>query len=524
MGHISLFRKYRPMNFEELVGQEHITKTLKNALEARRIGHAYLFCGPRGTGKTSSARIFAKALNCDKGITPSPCNKCDMCISINNGSALDIIELDAASNTQVDKVREFIIQKVSFAPTRGRYKAYIIDEVHKLSDASFNALLKTLEEPPKHTIFILATTHPHELLPTILSRCQRFDFKRITQTEITSYLRKVADDEKLKIEEGALGLIAGHSEGSLRDAMVILEQLFSYASTDIKASHVSELLGLTDSEVLFDFSDVLAQNDTVRALELVDELVSKGSDIEKLGQELIEFYRRLLVAKVSYDKILNEFGEDYVNKIKEHAGRYSATRIMNILKILIDLKSRIKDTSINRILWEMAIVKITKWETEPSLDKMAERLTKLEEAVKNISPQNIKEEKKEIAKKAAAESRLVKAAKEKEPCSEKIKDVLGEDEWQRIMQVVKKEKVSLYAILVEAKPLFDGNKVKLNFKKGYDFHKDKALESKNYLAEIIEKHLQKNIGIEAAVTEEKDEDAEDNQHTQLVKDVMDVFG
>lgn len=543
MAYLSLFRKYRPSNFEEIIGQEHIITTLKNALDNKKITHAYLFCGPRGTGKTTSARIFAKALNCEKGITSTPCNKCDMCLSINKGSSLDIIELDAASNTQVDKVREFIIQKVNFSPTSGRYKVYIIDEVHKLSDASFNALLKTLEEPPSHTVFILATTHPHELLPTILSRCQRFNFKRLSLAEIILQLRRVSKNEKIDIEEGALSLIAQSSEGSMRDSIVILEQLASYAGDEIKHSHIYELLGLTDSGLLFDISNIFAENNTLKSLEILEEIINKGFDIEKLCKDMIEFYRRILITKISGSKNFIEFGEDYVKKLEEQTIRYSAARIMNILKILIELKSRLKDTSVNRTLWEMAMVKITKLEAEPSLDKIAEKVFELEEKIKMmpaereniesvrspvpigagavkkekiISPPEIKEEKQPVTK-------LTEDNTGSTAAGNKEKTNVSKDNWNKILQIIKKEKMSLYAILAEAKTEDGDGYIKLLFKKGYEFHRDKILENKEYLKKLLEKNLMKEINLEAVISDDLTTEHEKEKHDEMVKDVMDIF-
>lgn len=548
MAYLSLFRKYRPSNFEEIIGQEHIITTLRNALDNKKITHAYLFCGPRGTGKTTSARIFAKALNCEKGITSTPCNKCDMCLSINNGSALDIIELDAASNTQVDKVREFIIQKVNFSPTSGRYKVYIIDEVHKLSDASFNALLKTLEEPPSHTVFVLATTHPHELLPTILSRCQRFNFKRLSLAEIILQLRKVSKNEKIDIEEGALSLIAQSSEGSMRDSIVILEQLASYAGDEIKHSHIYELLGLTDSGLLFDISNIFAENNTLKSLEILEEIINKGFDIEKLCKDMIEFYRRILITKISGSRNFIEFGEDYVKKLEEQTIRYSAARIMNILKILIELKSRLKDTSVNRTLWEMAMVKITKLEAEPSLDKIAEKVFELEEKIKSMSAEAEKENiefdrspvpieagtvrnKKSLhGQTAPAQSVQHEAqtdAGKIAPCNDaetKEKTNVSKDNWNKILQIIKKEKMSLYAILAEAKTEDGDGYIKLLFKKGYEFHRDKILENKEYLKKLLEKNLMKEISLEAVISDDVTTEHEKEKHDEMVKDVMDIFG
>jgi len=285
MAHVALFRKYRSQDFDQLSGQDHVSLTLRNAIRLQRVAQAYLFCGPRGTGKTSSARIFAKALNC---IGPDaahplaappdqPCNQCRICRAITEGSSLDVTEIDAASHTGVENVREVIIEKAGFAPVEGRHKIYVIDEVHKLSNAAFNALLKTLEEPPPHLVFILATTDPHDLPATIVSRCQRFDFRRISQRDIFERLQYVCAQEGYAAEPEALQMVAEAADGALRDALVILEQAAAFADGQLTAANVVTLLGVTERDALFRCADLLLGRDVEGALALLDALLAECS-------------------------------------------------------------------------------------------------------------------------------------------------------------------------------------------------------------------------------------------------------
>ncbi|MCI0482817.1 MAG: DNA polymerase III subunit gamma/tau, partial [Candidatus Dadabacteria bacterium] len=277
MSYVVFARKYRPRDFDEIIGQSHITTTLKNAIARDRVAHAYLFAGPRGVGKTTTARILAKALNCEKGPTPKPCNKCSSCLEITSGSSLDILEIDGASNTGVDDIRS-LRENARFTPAKGGFKVYIIDEVHMLSDSAFNALLKTLEEPPPHVKFIFATTHAHKVPPTILSRCQRFDFRRIPAKEILDNLKRIVKEEKISVSEDALGLIAKYGDGSMRDSQVILDQFVSFAQGKVGAEEVVKVLGIVDDEVLFALSAAISGKDPGAALDAVDRLVNEGKD------------------------------------------------------------------------------------------------------------------------------------------------------------------------------------------------------------------------------------------------------
>ena len=286
MAHQSLYRKYRPQTFDAVVGQEHIERTLRNAVADGKVAHAYLFTGPRGTGKTTTARILAKALNCEHGAGANPDGTCEQCIEIAEGRHPDVYELDAASRTGVDNVREEIIGRVSFAPTKGRYKVYIIDEVHMLSATAFNALLKTIEEPPSHVVFVLATTHPHKVPETIQSRCQRFDFHRIGIDDIVGRLRVIRDGEGFDIDDAALALIARHAAGGMRDAITTLEQLASFTGGTVTVEDVEGLLGEVDAAQLLQIAGLVAQRDVAGCFRWVARFAEEGTDLAEFVREL----------------------------------------------------------------------------------------------------------------------------------------------------------------------------------------------------------------------------------------------
>ena len=286
MSYIVFARKYRPQAFEEVVGQSHITTTLENAIAQDRVAHAYIFAGPRGVGKTTTARIFAKALNCEKGPTADPCNKCPSCLEITQGSSLDILEIDGASNRGIDEIRN-LRENVKFSPSKGRFKVYIIDEVHMLTSEAFNALLKTLEEPPKHVKFIFATTQAHKVPPTILSRCQRFDFRRISIKDIVDSLKAIAKKEDLKVDDDVLILMAKHSDGSMRDAQVVLDQISSFADGRISLEDASKILGAVSDDILFSLAESIKSKDSLKALKIIDDLANEGKDVAQIVLYLI---------------------------------------------------------------------------------------------------------------------------------------------------------------------------------------------------------------------------------------------
>lgn len=303
MSYLVLARKWRPQNFEDIAGQGHITRTLQNAIRTSRIAHAYLFTGVRGVGKTTAARILAKALNCEKGPTPTPCNECQHCVEITNGNSIDVLEIDGASNRGIDEIRQ-IIENVRYQPAKCHFKIYIIDEVHQVTKDAFNALLKTLEEPPPSVKFILATTEPHRLPETILSRCQRYDFRRIALREIVQRLGEIAQKEGAKVTDGALVLLAREADGSMRDAQSLLEQVLASAhgataeSPSIDEGMLQEVLGLAERQVLYDLSNAVIQGDAKGCIEIIAEIVAQGRDLTRLSRDLVEQFRNLLIARL----------------------------------------------------------------------------------------------------------------------------------------------------------------------------------------------------------------------------------
>ncbi|HHW14881.1 MAG TPA: DNA polymerase III subunit gamma/tau, partial [Firmicutes bacterium] len=298
MTYVSLYRKWRPQTFSEVISQEHVTRTLQNALRMGRIAHAYLFAGPRGTGKTTVARLLAKALDCRQGPTPEPCGQCDNCTQIRDGLSLNVIEIDGASNRGIEEIRD-LREKVKLVPVQAPYKVYIIDEIHMLTPDAFNALLKTLEEPPAHVVFIFATTEPHKIPATILSRCQRFDFKRLTVPELSAHLSRIASAEGLELAPETVTLIARNADGGLRDALSLLDQCIAFAGKKIGAADVETLLGTVETEALLRFMDLVARRDLVGGLTYLSELMDEGKDLHRLARDLMGHLRNLLLAKLA---------------------------------------------------------------------------------------------------------------------------------------------------------------------------------------------------------------------------------
>ena len=380
MAYLSLYRKYRPQTFDEILGQRHVSETLANAINADKVAHAYLFTGPRGTGKTSTARILAKALNCEKGPTPNPCGVCDACRAITEGSSLDVIEMDAASHSKVDETRD-ILAGVPLATAGGRKKVYVIDEVHMLSSGSFNALLKTLEEPPSHVLFILATTEPHKVLSTIVSRTQHFDFRRVPANILEEHLADIAKREGYDIEPAAFGIIARHADGGVRDALSALDQLASITG-HITAQDAEELLGERHDDSFMELFDAIATNDVGRVFVTTHALVTQGADPRQLAFGTLAHARSLLLLRSAPDAgSLLEVAEDDLAALETQSQSISGATLLRILDLLGKAITEMRNAPNHRLLLEVALVRAAAPETDPSPGGLMGRLERLERRI-----------------------------------------------------------------------------------------------------------------------------------------------
>ena len=396
MSYTALYRKFRPQGFEEVKGQEHIVTTLKNQIKAGRIGHAYLFCGTRGTGKTTIAKIFAKAVNCENPADGSPCGECALCRAISSGASMNVIEIDAASNNGVDNIRE-IVDEVSYSPAEGKYKVYIIDEVHMLSIGAFNALLKTLEEPPSYVIFILATTEVHKIPITILSRCQRYDFKRITIDTIASRLQELMGIEEVEVEEKALRYIAKTADGSMRDALSLLDQCiaFHFGET-LTYDKALEVLGAVDTSIFGRLFELVLAMDVTGCIELLEEIVIQGRELSQFVTDFTWYLRNLLLALSSEDiEDVIDVSTENMARLKEEAKMTDMNSVMRYIRIFSELSGNIRYASQKRILIEVALIKLCRPSMEKDSDSLLARVRSLENKIENglitVAPQKMGE-------------------------------------------------------------------------------------------------------------------------------------
>ena len=427
MSYVALYRKFRPAEFSEVKGQEHIVTTLQNQIKANRIGHAYLFCGTRGTGKTSIAKIFAKAVNCESPVDGSPCGTCQTCKSISAGTSMNVIEIDAASNNGVDNIRE-IRENVAYSPTEGKYKVYIIDEVHMLSIGAFNALLKTLEEPPEYVIFILATTEAHKIPITILSRCQRYDFKRITAETVCARLTELMEKESVEVEERALRYIAKAADGSMRDALSLLDQCIAfYLGKKLTYDNVLEVLGALDTDVYSSLLRKIIKKDIPAVMADVEAIVMQGRELSQFVTEFIQYLRNLLfVQSADHLEDFLEVSSENLAQLKEEAEMIDSQSLMRYIRVFSELSGQIKYSTQKRVLVEVALIKLCKPQMEKNYDSILERLnaieSQLENGVVSAAPAAVKEKVPEPVK----EQPRVKA------CSDDIRKVIHE--WNQMIR------------------------------------------------------------------------------------------
>lgn len=384
MAYLALYRKYRPRTFDEVRGQDHIVTTLKNQMNAGRIGHAYLFCGTRGTGKTSVAKIFAKAVNCESPVNGSPCGQCPVCRAIDSQTSMNVVELDAASNNSVDNIRE-IIDNVKYSPTEGKYKVFIVDEVHMLSGAAFNALLKTLEEPPAYVIFILATTEVHKIPITILSRCQRYDFKRITTDVIAGCLADLMKSENIEAEDKALQFVARTADGSMRDAQSLLDQCIAfYLGQKLTYEKVLEVLGSVDVEVFAHLLRHIYAGQVDNVLKIIDDVMVAGRELGQFINDFAWYLRNLLIAKTTrHPEEVLEFSKENMELILHEAQGADEETLIRYITILSELSNRIRYATQKRILIEMELIRLARPDTDTDLSGVLDRIRKLEQKLEN---------------------------------------------------------------------------------------------------------------------------------------------
>jgi len=376
--YLVLARKWRPQLFEEVVGQQHITQTLQNAISQKRVAHAFLFTGARGVGKTSTARILAKALNCEKGPQINPCGQCTNCQEVTHGTSMDVIEIDGASNRGIDEIRE-LKENVRYTPAKSRYKIYIIDEVHMLTKEAFNALLKTLEEPPPHIIFIFATTEPHKIPATILSRCQRYDFKRIPFREVIGSLKRIVEEEKIQISQRGLLSIAQESEGSLRDAQSLLDQVIAYAGKNIRDEDIAEVLGLIDRKILNDTIEAIVNRDVERCMEVIEVVYHFGYDLQHFCRELLQYLRNLILIKVSqHPEGLMELPEEELELFKRQAEKFQFDQLNHLFSLLLKGEQEIAQSTFPRTMLEMTLIRMATLRPILPIDEMMKKLEALE--------------------------------------------------------------------------------------------------------------------------------------------------
>jgi len=530
MGYLVLARKWRPQTWEEVVAQQHVTATLRNAIQYNRIAHAYLLAGPRGVGKTSAARIMAKALNCEKGPAPDPCNTCSSCLEITGSRSMDVVEIDGASNRGIEDIRS-LRETVRYAPTRGRYKVYIIDEVHMLTTEAFNALLKTLEEPPEHVLFLFATTEPHKIPATIISRCQRFDFHRVAVPDTEALLKRICEKEAIDIDDEALHLIAGKSDGSLRDSQSILDQMVSFTTGKIRVEDVAKALGLIDQQLFFDMTDAIQARSAARGLDLVGQITASGTSIDEFLSGFLEHLRNLLVVRAAGHAGILEMSESHQKRYEEKVRDFREEDLLRLIRVVADAQHQIKFSDSPRVPLELAVIKMVKLDKTASIEELLSQLADIkkkvpEPAVTRLAPEpspaaaavppapktkpvpaNSSPEPRPSAGAApqARKVRPVRATSSPDPrppinaadALEAKNSVTIEEfkaRWEDLISLVKQKKITVGAFLAEGAPIQVRNGVvEIGFAHCNGFHVDAIMRAQTIIADALKETFERDV-------------------------------
>jgi len=490
MSYRALYRVFRPQRFSEVKGQDHISTTLKNALLADRLAHAYLFCGPRGTGKTSSAKILAKAVNCLHPQDGEPCNQCENCLAINQESFLDVLEIDAASNRGIDEIRD-LRDKIRFAPAQGKRKVYIIDEVHMLTTEAFNALLKTLEEPPSHVLFILATTDPQKIPLTVLSRCQRFDFRKINTEEIRQHLADIVAEENVSISPAALTTIARKASGGMRDAISILDQCIAFAGKQVEISHVEMVLGTISEEDTAALLQAVLEQNYQKLFDLLTSFAASGKEMKQILRDLIEYCRQLLMLNVAADGQLINLSENILILARQQAKQLSLPQLSKIVNRLSEAEKDLRYSNQPQILLETALVDLILQQAQPI------QIQQTTTVAKPAAPQPVR--------KLIASDSLIQ-------------------QWGEIMQQIRQQSIKLHAFLTEAKPVtFEQGELIIRFPAQYKFHYNTVSQLDNLRK--IEQIISQAVGQAVKVSPQlENEQGNIPQELTLVEETAKLFG
>jgi len=536
MSYVALYRKWRPQDFNELVGQNHISRTLQNAILTNKLSHAYLLCGPRGTGKTTTAKIIAKAVNCLSLKNGEPCNECISCDAINSGNSLDVFEIDGASNRGIDEIRD-LREKVNLAPALGKYKVYIIDEVHMLTTEAFNALLKTLEEPPSYVIFIFATTEPHKIPATILSRCQRFDFRRLDSEIIVKRLEEICNKSGIDYHREGLVVIARLAQGGMRDALSLMDQCLSYGEQKLTLEQINETLGIVAIDYVSEVADLLVSEDVKQLISRLNMIVNEGKDIRQFANQLLDYFRDLVIYKTCGEELLTHTIGDKKEFFTKH-NQVSLSELDYIITCINKVETEMRWSNNPRLLMEMAFFKVIFREETPiasSMNIIIERIDTLENEIKRLKERpQVKKDKVSIPEK---QEQTEFKSTEKSPVSVDISDEnrnadisvqslnVIKESWNKVLEIVKKNKITTHAFLVEGMPIkYEKGYLTIQFNPSHSFHKEKIEqeENKQIIEDTFAYLFKERVKIECIIC--SDEDNKEAKDGDLVEAAIKIFG